>query len=121
MTAVETALQIPKDQLPKIPKQRQAPEGCAAATEMLKVLLKLIVEKHGVAAKVIATVDDLEKIAADDNADVAALKGWRKELFGDLALDLKNGRIALTYQDRSAKIIELDEQSINTMSQQAAE
>ena len=49
-------------------------------------------EKHAVAAKVIATVDDLERIAADDNADVPALKGWRRDLFGEKALALKSGQ-----------------------------
>ena len=49
-------------------------------------------ERHGVAAKVIATVDDLDRIAADDEADVPALKGWRRELFGDKALALKHGQ-----------------------------
>ena len=53
-------------------------------------------ETHGVAAKVIATVDDLERIAGDDDADVAALKGWRRELFGERALALKHGRLALS-------------------------
>jgi ribonuclease D len=48
-----------------------------------------------VAAKVIATVDDLEQIASDDEADVAALRGWRRELFGEKALALKHGRLAL--------------------------
>ena len=52
-------------------------------------------ERHGVAAKVIATVDDLDAIAADDDADVPALKGWRRELFGEKALALKHGRLAL--------------------------
>jgi len=105
LNAIATAKEIPDEKLPKLPRPRQAPEGCQAATEMLKVLLKVTVEKYGVAAKIIATVDDLEKIAADDKADVAALKGWRKELFGRQALDLKNGRIALGYRDRAVQII----------------
>jgi len=107
INAVKAAKSIPDEELPKIPRPKQTPEGCGAATEMLKVLLKLTVEKHGVAAKVIATVDDLEKIAADDTADVAALKGWRKELFGNRALDLKNGRIALGYNNREIQLIEM--------------
>lgn len=107
LKAVNDAKSIPDSELPKIPRPKQAPEGCGAATEMLKVLLKLTVEKHGVAAKVIATVDDLEKIAADDEADVAALKGWRKELFGNRALDLKNGKIALGYNNREIQLIEM--------------
>ena len=55
-------------------------------------------ERHGVAAKVIATSDDLDRIAADDNADVAALKGWRRELFGERALALKHGQLALAVE-----------------------
>jgi ribonuclease D len=51
-----------------------------------------------VAAKVIATVDDLEQIAASDEADVAALKGWRREMFGEKALALKHGRLALAVE-----------------------
>jgi ribonuclease D len=61
----------------------------------LKVLLRMTSERHAVASKVIATVDDLEQIAADDHADVAALHGWRRELFGESALKLKHGRLAL--------------------------
>ena len=57
-----------------------------ATVELLKVLLRMTSERHGVAAKVIATVDDLDRIAADDEADVPALKGWRRELFGERAL-----------------------------------
>ena len=55
----------------------------------------MISENHGVASKIIATVDDLEAIAADDEADVPALHGWRRELFGETALKLKRGEIAL--------------------------
>ena len=107
LQAIADAKAIPDDELPKLPRQKKMPEGCAAATEMLKVLLKLTVEKHGVAAKIIATVDDLEKIAADDTADVAALRGWRRELFGNRALELKNGQIALGYENRKVQVIEI--------------
>ncbi len=55
-------------------------------------------EKHGVAAKVIATVDDLDRIAADDAADVPALRGWRRELFGEKAIALKHGKLALAME-----------------------
>ncbi|MEL7428721.1 MAG: ribonuclease D [Pseudomonadota bacterium] len=105
--AVREAKAIPETELPKLPRQKKMPEGCGAATEMLKVLLKLIVEQHGVAAKVIATVDDLEKIAADDDADVAALKGWRRSLFGEQAINLKNGKIALGYDNRRVRVINI--------------
>ena len=80
--------------LPKLEKPR-GNNGGSATVELLKVLLRMTSERHAVASKVIATVDDLEQIAADDNADVGALHGWRRELFGEAALALKKGRLAL--------------------------
>ena len=72
--AVGEALAIPRGELPRLPRQNHAPEGAAAASELLKVLLKLISEKEGVAAKIIANSDDLDRIAAEgEGADVAAL------------------------------------------------
>ena len=106
--AVELALAIPVDELPQVPRTTRSPEGTGAATELLKVLLKVVCEQNSVAGKVIATVDDLEKIAADDDADVAALRGWRFELFGKQALELKRGEIALSFEDRKIQIIELE-------------
>ena len=66
--------------------------------ELLKVLLRMVSERHHVAAKVIATVDDLDRIAGDDDADVPALKGWRRDLFGEKALELKHGQLALVLE-----------------------
>jgi len=105
--AVRTAMEIPERNLPALPKGRQAPDGSAAAVDLLKVLLKLTSEANGVASKVIATVDDLEQIAADDNAEVAALRGWRRELFGNRALALKRGEIALGFNGR--RIVAVDQ------------
>ncbi len=65
-------------------------------------------ERHGVAAKVIATVDDLDRIAADDEADVPALKGWRRELFGDKALALKHGKLALAIEKGRVVTVDKD-------------
>jgi ribonuclease D len=83
--------------LPPVDRQRTASVN-GATVELMKVLLRMTSEQHGVAAKVIATVDELEQIAADDAADVAALKGWRRELFGEKALALKQGRLALSVE-----------------------
>ena len=76
------------------PERRHGGNG-AATVELLKVLLRMTAERHAVAAKVIATTDDLERIAAEPAADVPALKGWRRELFGEKALALKSGKLAL--------------------------
>lgn len=92
--AVKRGLQRDHKTLPRLDRFRPAANG-AATVELLKVLLRMTAERHGVAAKVIATVDELDRIAADDEADVPAMKGWRRELFGEKALALKHGRLAL--------------------------
>jgi len=97
IAAVQRGLARDPATLPKIEKQRNNSNG-AATVELLKVLLRMTSERHAVASKVIATVDDLEQIAADDDADVAALRGWRRELFGEAALSLKQGRLALAIE-----------------------
>jgi ribonuclease D len=108
LEAVNQALALPKSELPAMPRQQQSPEGSGAAVELLKVLLKLTAEKHGVAPKVIANSDDLEKIATDgENADAAAMHGWRKELFGDVALKLINGEIGLRFTGKKVEAVEL--------------
>jgi ribonuclease D len=110
LQAVEQALAIDEADLPKIPRSRTPPDHAGAATELLKVLLKMIAERHGVASRIIATVDDLEKIAADDNADVRALKGWRMELFGGKALAIKNGELALALSGNRVTAVDLAEE-----------
>jgi ribonuclease D len=97
VAAVQRGLARDPATLPKIEKPRNNSNG-AAIVELLKVLLRMTSERHAVASKVIATVDDLEQIAADDDADVAALHGWRRELFGEAALSLKHGRLALAIE-----------------------
>jgi len=97
IAAVQRGLARDVTTLPKIEKPRGNSNG-AAIVELLKVMLRMTSERHAVATKVIATVDDLEQIAADDNADVAALHGWRRELFGEAALALKQGRLALAIE-----------------------
>src|SRR5882672_5997119 len=97
LEAVQRGLARDPKTLPMIERQKTAANG-AATVELLKVLLRMTSERHGVAAKVIATVDDLDRIAADDNADVPALKGWRREMFGEQALALKHGQLALSIE-----------------------
>jgi ribonuclease D len=95
--AVKRGLARDPKTLPRLDRPRGAVNG-QATVELLKVLLRMTAERHGVAAKVIATVDDLDRIAADDAADVPALHGWRRELFGERALALKHGRLSLAIE-----------------------
>jgi ribonuclease D len=105
LAAVQRGLARDPAALPKIEKPRNNSNG-AAIVELLKVLLRMTSERHAVASKVIATVDDLEQIAADDAADVAALHGWRRELFGEAALALKHGRLALAIE--KGRVVRVD-------------
>jgi ribonuclease D len=98
LAAIERALERDPASLPRIERDRRPGASTGATVELLKVLLRQVSEKHGVAAKMIATVDDLEAIASDDQADVAALRGWRREIFGVKALELKRGKLALTVE-----------------------
>ena len=92
--AVQRGVDRDPKTLPRFERFKPAQNG-AATVELLKVLLRMTAESHGVAAKVIATVDELDRIAADDDADVPAMKGWRRELFGEKAIALKAGKLAL--------------------------
>ena len=105
IAAVQRGLERDPATLPKLEKPRNNSNG-TAIVELLKVLLRMTSERHAVASKVIATVDDLEQIAADDKADVAALHGWRRELFGEAALSLKHGRLALAIE--RGRVIRVD-------------
>ena len=111
LDAVAVALAVPADELPKLPKRRTISDATQSATELLKVLLRIVSERESVGARVIASADDLERIAADDDADVPALKGWRREMFGRQALALKRGDIALGFDGRRAEVIELEPES----------
>jgi ribonuclease D len=105
--AVERGLARDPSSLPAFDRPRST-TNMTATVELLKVLLRMTSEQHGVAAKVIATVEDLERIAVDDDADVAALTGWRRELFGEQAIALKHGRIALAVEKGRVTIVERD-------------
>jgi len=107
LDAVARAAAVPESELPVAPKRQSRPSGLGPVTDLLKVLLKHVTEKFNVAPRLIASADDLERIAADDNADVPALTGWRRELFGEHALALKRGEVALTTKGNRTVVIDL--------------
>jgi len=107
LAAVKRGLDIPANQLPPVPPRRDLPAGLGPVVELLRVLLKMRCEDHEVAQKLVASADDLELIAADDEADVPAMSGWRREIFGADALALKHGRLALTTVGRRVKVVSL--------------
>ena len=110
IAAIERGFVRDPKTLPPIDRDRRS-NGGGATVELLKVLLRQVSEAHGVAAKMIATTDELEEIAQRDNADVPALKGWRRDMFGKRALDLKHGRLALTLERGKVMALEWQDTS----------
>jgi ribonuclease D len=108
LAAIREALKDPEAYAPVIERNRTAPSPAAGAVvELLKVLLKARAEEAGVASKLIATVSDLEQIANEDDSDNAALKGWRREAFGEDALKLKRGELALVLDGARVRVVEV--------------
>lgn len=107
--ALQEALADPDAYAPYVEKTAPPPSNLGPVVEMLKVFLRVVAEKEGVAPRLIATVPDLELIAADDEADVAALKGWRRAVFGEKALQLKRGEIALVLENGKVVSVELED------------
>ncbi|MBI3708662.1 MAG: ribonuclease D [Proteobacteria bacterium] len=105
LAAVARGLAVPDVELPHVPRQAELPPGLGPVVELLKVLLKMKCEMHDVAQKLVAATADLERIAADDNAEVPALVGWRRQVFGEDALALKHGRIALALRGKRLVIV----------------
>jgi len=94
---------------PAIPAKPDAPPGIGPLIELLRVLLKQRCEDFAVAQKLVASADDLEAIAAADDAPVRALSGWRREVFGKDALALKHGQLALTARGNRIELVPLPE------------
>lgn len=111
MDAVARGLAQPEDTAPKALERIDVPRGLMPVVELLKVLLKMKCDQHDVAQKLIAGSSDIEAIAVDDNADVPALKGWRREVFGEDALRLKHGGVGLAFctDGRRLRLIEIQD------------
>ena len=108
LAAIREALKDPEAYAPVVERSRtSASPAAGAVVELLKVLLKARAEEAGVASKLIATVSDLEQIANDDDADTSALKGWRREAFGEDALRLKRGELALVLDGARVRVVEV--------------
>lgn len=108
LAAVKAGREAPEEALPEAPKPRPSPPPSPALVALLKVLLAAKSEEHHVAPRLIASSEDLERIAAGDGAEVPALHGWRREVFGEAALALKAGRLALGVDGKRVKLIPVD-------------
>lgn len=104
LAALAAAKALPDAEMPEAPRERAGPAASPALVALLKVLLAAKSEEHHVAPRLLASSEELERLAAGDD-DVPALHGWRKEVFGNAALDLKAGRVALGVDGRRVKLI----------------
>ncbi len=103
--AVQRGRQLSKDQLPNLRPPEAQPKGMGPTVELLKVLLKFRCEEHDVSQRLIANVADLEKLAGNGGDGMAMLQGWRREIFGNDALALMDGKLSLTLDRKAIKII----------------
>ncbi len=110
LDAVKRGLAMPQAEVPALPDSPDLPSGLGPIVELLKVLLKMKCEEHGVAQKLVANTADLERIAASDDedaADIPALQGWRREVFGGAALDLRASKLAFTLKGKKIVLLKL--------------
>ncbi|GHG95173.1 ribonuclease D [Pseudodonghicola xiamenensis] len=105
LKAIEEGSDCPADQLPKPDRSREKLQVNPALADLLRVLLKAKTESVGVAAKLIASSADLDAIAAGER-DVPAMKGWRREVFGEDALRLCSGKIGLAAKGQTVRVVE---------------
>jgi ribonuclease D len=109
LDCVLRALAAPESETPAPPPRSDLPPGLGPLVDLLRVLLKLRCEDNDVAQKLVASSTDLEMLAADDRADVPALQGWRRDVFGQDALALKHGKLALTAAGKRIRVVTLDD------------
>jgi len=105
LEAVSKGLERDLKTIPPIERGEPMPPEAQAVVDLLRVLLKATAGRHGVAPKLIATSDELEEIARSDDTDVPVLRGWRRKLFGDDALALKRGELALVIREGEVAVL----------------
>ena len=107
LAAVKRGLEVPEEDAPTLPQKPDLPKGNGATVDLLRVLLKLRCDEHDVAQKLVASAADLELIAAFGEGDVAALSGWRREIFGADALALRAGELGLRLKNGKLEAVPL--------------
>ncbi len=105
LKAVQEGLNRDPKTIPDKAKFDEMSSAALAASEILKLALKIVCDTHGLAPKLIASSADIEALAMDDAADIAAMQGWQFELFGKVALDLKHGKACITMEMGKAIIL----------------
>ncbi len=108
LAAIAAAQALAEDSLPEAQRGREGPRPSPALVSLLKVLLAAKCEANDVAPKLVASSEDIDRMATEEAPDVPALTGWRRTIFGEDALALKAGRIALGVDGRRIRLISAD-------------
>ncbi|WP_419730414.1 ribonuclease D [Lichenicola sp.] len=104
LEAIAGAQALPEDSLPAAPR-KDGPRPSPALVSLLKVLLAAKCEQHDVAPRLLASSEDIDRLATESEPEIPALSGWRRELFGADALSLKEGRISLGVDGRRIRML----------------
>ncbi len=107
LAAIAEAKALPEAALPEAQAGRDGPRPSPALVSLLKVLLAAKCEAHHVAPKLVASSEEIDRLATEDAPALPVLSGWRREVFGADALALKAGRIALGVDGRRIKLLEV--------------
>ncbi len=105
LAAIAAAKALPDAAMPEAPNGREGPKPSPGLVSLLKVLLAANCEAHHVAPKLVASSDDIDRLATEDSPDIAAAHGWRAEVFGNDAAALKAGKVALGVEGRRVKLL----------------
>ena len=105
VAALQEAAALPESELPDAPRSKDGPRASPALVSLLKVLLAAKCEEHNVAPKLLASSDDLDRLATEAEPDIPALQGWRRDMFGADALALKAGAITLGVDGKRIKLL----------------
>jgi ribonuclease D len=105
LAVIAEARLLPEEALPEPQKRNEGPRPSPALVSLLKVLLAACSETHNVAPKLIASSEDIDRLAVETEPDVPALHGWRREVYGEAALALKEGRVALGVAGKRIRMV----------------
>jgi ribonuclease D len=113
LRAVKDGLERDPASLPALDRDRDDPsEQTQAASEILKLALKVVCEREGIAPKLVASSSDIEALAENDKADVHMMHGWRRELFGNVALAIKHGEAVIGFERGRVRVLPVPLKSV---------
>jgi len=111
LRAVREGLESPRDSWPEVGPSKPRLSGHESLVALLQALLQQRCQAFGVSVPVVAKRAELDRIATEDSPDIPALRGWRREVFGADALELRAGRLALTGRQGSVVDVQIPEQT----------